>query len=110
MKEIILPVSKLKFLYDRYNEQPEFYLSIVRQGDLYKKLYEDIKKNGIKNPFLVIEKDGEYITATGNIRIIVARDLGIEEVRCIILSSGNPKAIKEAKKFYYEVIKPFDSF
>lgn len=103
-----LLIEKLSFMPDRYNEKPEVFLPMVRQGDLYKKLYEDIKKNGIINPFLIVKEGNIIKCATGNIRLIVCKDLGIEEVECIEIPEYRPDVVRKYKELYYEKLDGYE--
>lgn len=49
------------------------------------KLIEDIKKNGIKVPLLVVEYKGGYFVVEGHHRAGAANMLGIEKVKCLVL-------------------------
>lgn len=53
--------------------------------DVITKLKERIKKGfNPGRPLTVVEKDGEYVVADGNHRLIVLKELNIDEAPCII--------------------------
>ena len=45
---------------------------------------EVIKKEGIKNPFEVIQKENGYYVLDGGIKLMVAKMLGYDKVPCLI--------------------------
>lgn len=57
-------------------------------------LYESIKDYGFINPVLI---DSNNYIISGNLRYIIAKELDIKELPCIIISELNEKQIKEYK-------------
>ena len=51
-------------------------------------LAEDIKKHGIINPLIVVEVKDGYVIIDGHYRYYAARELGLEKVPCIVISSS----------------------
>ena len=70
----------------------------------YKKVRDSIKKKGMINPLLVIEKEEcegqKYMCCIGNNRYLAAHELGIKEVPVKIVTSEVPKDLMDATKDY----------
>lgn len=48
------------------------------------KLYHDIKKNGINDPFIIKKFDDGYRQVCGNRRMVIAKILGIKKVKVLV--------------------------
>lgn len=59
-------------------------------GSKIQDLYMDIQRNGIRDPLIVYTTDepGVYRVKLGNQRLAIARALGIETVRCKVVTQG----------------------
>lgn len=55
----------------------------------FQELREDVKRNGILDPVLCIQYPGLVQIEIGEQRLLLARELGIESLRCFIRSKGN---------------------
>jgi hypothetical protein len=47
-------------------------------------LAEDIQKNGLKEPLIVVLQEDSYLVVDGNHRLVVLRSLGWKEIPCYI--------------------------
>ena len=70
----------------------------------YKKVRDSIKKRGLVNPLLVIEKEEcegqKYMCCIGNNRWLAAHELGYKEVPIKIITSEIPKDLMAATTDY----------
>ena len=70
----------------------------------YKKVRDSMKKRGMINPLLVIEKEEcngqKYMCCIGNNRCLAALELGIKEVPFKIVTSEVPKDLMAATADY----------
>lgn len=88
-----VPVGELRFKWQRHGESKE-------TVDVPILLVASIVNHGIINPLLITEVDGQYYVWLGNQRLVVARQVGIEEVDCIVVNSS--AEVKEAFDSYQE--------
>ena len=81
------------------------------ENDRFKELKKDIKKNGIINPLICIEKENKYILHIGVRRFIAGCLLGIEEYEVKTVSGAwrdnfeKVKILSEECKKYQRVYK-----
>ena len=66
----------------------------------WKKLSEDIKKNGIINPLICTEKDGKYRLCMGMRRFIAGCLLGIKEYEIEIVPDEEVVTLRNATSNY----------
>ena len=75
-----------------------------RESPFYKKVRDSMKKKGMVNPLLVIEKEEcngqKYMCCIGNNRYLAAHELGIKEVPIKIVTSEVPKDLMAATVDY----------
>ena len=75
-----------------------------RESPFYKKVRDSIKRRGIVNPLLVIEKEEcngqKYMCCIGNNRYLAAHELGYKEVPIKIVTSEVPKDLRAATEDY----------
>ena len=75
-----------------------------RESSFYQKVRDSIKKIGMVNPLLVIEKEEcegqKYMCCIGNNRFLAALELGIKEVPIKIVTSEVPKDLIAATEDY----------
>ena len=75
-----------------------------KESLFYKKVRDSIKKRGMVNPLLVIEKEEcngqKYMCCIGNNRYLAAHELGIKEVPIKIVTSEVPKDLMAATGDY----------
>ena len=73
-------------------------------SSFYKKVRDSIKKRGLVNPLLVIEKEEcegqKYMCCIGNNRFLAALELGIKEVPIKIVTSQEPKDLMASTSDY----------
>ena len=75
-----------------------------KQGDLYKKIRDHIKKTGyIINPLLVVEEGDKYKVVYGNNRYLSGIELGFTEFPIQVLPNEEVPTIREAAKSYKEI-------
>ena len=74
------------------------------ESPFYKKVRDSMKKKGMINPLLVIEKEEcngqKYMCCVGNNRYLAAHELGIKEVPIKIVTSEVPKDLMAATQDY----------
>ncbi len=58
---------------------------------------EVIKKEGIKKPFEVIQKENGYYVLDGGIRLLAVKALGYDKVPCLIRDTKQKNFIKKIK-------------
>ena len=105
---MIISIKKLIFNFNKYNNNPDIYIPLHKKGDFYKKVLENVKKNGIKNPLLVEDlKNGTYKVCIGNNRLLVAKELKYKELNCIILPNTKKETLLAYKKKYYKKVNDF---
>jgi hypothetical protein len=81
------------------------------ENDRFKELKKDIKKNGIINPLICIEKENKYILHIGQRRFIAGCLLGIEEYEVKTVTDAwrddfeKVKILREACKKYKTTLK-----
>jgi len=69
----------------------------VMSGKVFSKLMDSIEKNGIIEPLVVKKKKNGYLVLDGNHRLTVAKELGLDEVPCLLLD------IPESKEKLYNL-------
>lgn len=75
-----------------------------KQGDLYKRIRDHIKKTGyIINPLLVVEEGDKYKVVYGNNRYLSGIELGFKEFPIQVLPNEEIPTIREAAKSYKEI-------
>jgi len=103
---IEINIDKLKFSFDNYNKYPDKFLKLHRSGDFYKQILKSVKDNGIINPLLVIDlRDRFYKVKVGNNRLIVALELNVKKIKCIIIPNENKETIGVYKDKYVKNIE-----
>lgn len=63
----------------------------------YKEL---IKKEGIKKPFEVIQKENEYYVLDGGIKLLAAKMLGYDKVPCLIRDTEKEILLRKFNKIF----------
>jgi len=74
-----IKVTNLYFKCEREGRVPN-----IPQGTVF----DSVKKVGVINPLLVAHIDDAYYVYIGNQRLAAAKQLGIEEVECIVVDSA----------------------
>lgn len=111
----LLRIEKIKIselIYDFYCFNGDELAAQARQrsSENWPALVDSVKQRGIVNPLVVMEiKDenykgakgvkGKYAVMIGNTMLTIAKDLGIKEVWCGIMSDHD---VKETRKFVRE--------
>jgi len=90
--------SKLR-TYQKYIDNPHL-IELHKAGDFFKKVFEDIKKNGIVNPLVVAPEQDFFRLKLGNNRFLAAEELGIDPLPCII-GNYDRFELRELKKQVY---------
>ena len=97
---MMVPIEKVFLRNKNLEAQP----SNQRGSPFYKKVRDSIKKRGLVNPLLVIEKEEcegqKYMCCIGNNRFLAALELGIKEVPIKIVTSEVPKDLMAATADY----------
>ena len=97
---MMVPIEKVFLRNQQLQQNPH------NQTDspFYKKVRDSMKKRGMINPLLVIEKEEcngqKYMCCIGNNRFLAALELGIKEVPIKIVTSQEPKDLMDATKDY----------
>ena len=97
---MMVPIEKVFLRNKNLEAQPEN----QRTSPFYKKVRDSMKKRGMVNPLLVIEKEEcngqKYMCCIGNNRYLAALELGIKEVPVKIITSEVPTdMMKETMKY-----------
>lgn len=61
---------------------------------------ELIKKEGIKKPFEVIQKENEYYVLDGGIKLLAAKMLGYDKVPCLIRDTEKEILLRKFNKIF----------
>lgn len=61
---------------------------------------EVIKKEGIKKPFEVIQKENGYYVLGGGIRLLAAKTLGYDKVPCLIRDTKQEILLRKLNKIF----------
>ena len=97
---MMVPIAKVFLRNKNLEAQPQN----QKTSPFYKKVRDSIKKKGIVNPLLVIEKEEcegqKYMCCIGNNRYLAALELGIKEVPIKIVTSQDPKDLMAATEDY----------
>jgi len=96
-----LPINKIK----PYHHMTKKIFDI-RSTNGYKFLRNDIQENDIKDPILIINKQGVLEVHVGEQRLLIAHDLGIENLRSFVYNEYKGK-LTEVIKDTGDVIKHF---
>ena len=97
---MMVPIEKVFLRNQQLQQNPH------NQTDspFYKKVRDSMKKRGMINPLLVIEKEEcngqKYMCCIGNNRFLAALELGIKEVPIKIVTSEGPKDLMAATADY----------
>ena len=93
---MIVPLAKVFLRNTKLEAQPWNQST----SPFYKKVRDSIKKRGLVNPLLVIEKEEcegqKYMCCIGNNRYLAALELGIKEVPIKIITSEVPEDLMAA--------------
>ena len=98
---MMVPIEKVFLRNQQLQQNPH------NQTDspFYKKVRDSMKKRGMINPLLVIEKEEcngqKYMCCIGNNRFLAALELGIKEVPIKIVTSEVPKDLMAATADYF---------
>ena len=97
---MMVPIEKVFLRNQQLQQNP----SHQRESPFYKKVRDSMKKRGMVNPLLVIEKEEcngqKYMCCIGNNRYLAALELGIKEVAIKIVTSEVPKDLMAATTDY----------
>ena len=93
---MMVPIEKV-FL---RNQQLQNTPNPQKESSFYQKVRDSIKKRGIINPLLCIQKEESYMCCIGNNRWLAAHELGNKEVPIKIITSEIPKDLMAATEDY----------
>ena len=62
--------------------------------------YMEVKKEGIKKPFEVIQKENGYYVLDGGIRLLGAKVLGYDKVPCLIRDTKQEILLRKLNKIF----------
>ena len=93
---MMVPIEKV-FL---RNQNLEANPSGQKESPFYKKVRDSVKKKGIINPLVCVQKGDRYAVCMGNNRYLAAHELGIKEVPIKIVTSEVPKDLIAATNDY----------
>ena len=97
---MMVPIEKVFLRNQQLQKNP----NNQKESLFYKKVRDSIKKRGMVNPLLVIEKEEcngqKYMCCIGNNRYLAAHELGIKEVPIKIVTSEVPKDLMAATGDY----------
>ena len=93
---MMVPIEKVFLRNQKLQKNP----SHQKESPFYKRVRDSIKKRGMVNPLLVIEKEESYMCCIGNNRYLAALELGIKEVPIKIITSEIPKDLMAATTDY----------
>ena len=97
---MMVPIEKVFLRNQQLQKNPHNQTST----SFYKAVRDSMKKRGMINPLLVIEKEEcegqKYMCCIGNNRYLAALELGIKEVPIKIVTSQVPKDLMAATKDY----------
>ena len=97
---MMVPIEKVFLTNQQLQKSPHN----QTETPFYKKVRDSIKKRGLVNPLLVIEKEEcegqKYMCCIGNNRFLAALELGIKEVPIKIVTSEVPKDLMAATEDY----------
>ena len=97
---MMVPIEKVFLRNQNLQNNP----NSQKESPFYKKVRDSMKKRGMVNPLLVIEKEEcngqKYMCCIGNNRYLAALELGIKEVKIKIVTSEVPKDLMSATEDY----------
>ena len=97
---MMVPIEKVFLRNQQLQQNP----SHQKESPFYKKVRDSMKKRGMVNPLLVIEKEEcngkKYKCCFGKNRYLAARELRIKEVPIKIVTSQTPKDTRAAMSDY----------
>ena len=93
---MMVPIEKVFLRNQQLQQNP----SHQKESPFYKKVRDSMKKRGMINPLLVIEKEESYMCCIGNNRWLAAHELGYKEVPIKIITSEIPKDLMAATEDY----------
>jgi len=71
-----------------------------RESSFYKRVRDSMKKKGMINPLLCVQKGDCYVICVGNNRYLAGRELGYKEMPVKIVTSEAPKDLMTATEDY----------
>ena len=97
---MMVPIEKVFLRNQQLQKNPHN----QKESPFYQKVRDSMKKRGMVNPLLVIEKEEcngqKYMCCIGNNRYLAAHELEIKEVPIKIVTSEVPKDLMDATKDY----------
>ena len=93
---MMVPIKRL-FL---RNQQLQNNPNSQKESPFYQKVRDSMKKRGMVNPLLCIQKDDRYAICIGNNRYLAGLELGYKEMPVKIVTSEVPKDLMAATTDY----------
>jgi len=72
----------------------------LHRVEFFNKIVSDVEKNGLINPLICLEKNGNFEIIVGNNRYFAAKKLGITKIDIEVIPENNSKYIKQIIKKY----------
>jgi len=93
---MMVPIEKLFLRNQGLQKNPNH----QKESPFYQKVRDSMKKRGMVNPLLCIQKGDRYAVCIGNNRFLAAHELGIKEVPVKVITSEVPNdMMKETMKY-----------
>ena len=97
---MMVPIEKVFLRNQQLQKNP----NTQKESPFYKKVRDSMKKRGMVNPLLVIEKEEcngqKYMCCIGNNRYLAALELGIKDIPIKIVTSEVPEDLMSATEDY----------
>lgn len=85
-----------------YDSSPQI-INIVKSKSEYKKLYDDIKKNGVLDPILVNQYPDRLQVETGGQRLLLARCFNIKYLKAFVYAKQSAKMSIEDPEYIQSI-------
>jgi len=82
------------------NQQLQNNPNSQKESPFYQKVRDSMKKRGMVNPLLCIQKGDKYAVCIGNNRYLAGLELGYKEMAIKVVTSEVPKDLMAATKDY----------
>ena len=93
---MMVPIEKLFLRNQQLQQNP----NTQKESPFYQKVRDSMKKKGMINPLLCVQKGDCYVICVGNNRYLAGRELGYKEMPVKIVTSEVPKDLMAATEDY----------
>ena len=93
---MMVPIEKVFLRNQQLQQNPHNQTT----SPFYQKVRDSVKKKGIINPLVCVQKGDRYAVCMGNNRYLAAHELGIKEVPIKIVTSEVPQDLMSATEDY----------